>query len=74
MLDDLRKSASQESSRFDDEIEEDVFAEEERAARRGDTRFLGMTAVERMLLSIFLFMNVLVLGLAILIATGRLQF
>ena len=31
-----------------------------------------MTAVERMFLSIFLFMNVCVLGLALLLATGRL--
>ena len=30
-----------------------------------------MTAVERMFLSIFLFMNVLVLGLALLVATQR---
>jgi hypothetical protein len=34
--------------------------------------FLGMTAVERMFLSIFLFMNVAVIGLALLLATGRL--
>ena len=35
---------------------------------------LGMTAVERMFLSIFLFMNVCVLGLALLLATNRLVF
>ncbi|MBK8026487.1 MAG: hypothetical protein IPK19_35145 [Chloroflexi bacterium] len=35
-------------------------------------RFLGMTAVERMFLSIFMFMNVLVIGVALLLATGRL--
>ncbi|MDZ4769806.1 MAG: hypothetical protein SGJ24_11815 [Chloroflexota bacterium] len=34
--------------------------------------FLGMTAVERMFLSIFLFMNVAVIGVALLLATGRL--
>ncbi len=34
--------------------------------------FLGMTPVERMFLSMFLFMNVAVLGLALLLATGRL--
>ncbi|MBL8132665.1 MAG: hypothetical protein JNL42_12470 [Anaerolineae bacterium] len=37
-----------------------------------EKRFLGMTAVERMFLSIFLFMNVLVIGVALLLATGRL--
>ncbi|MCL4249277.1 MAG: hypothetical protein KJ065_14110 [Anaerolineae bacterium] len=36
-----------------------------------EKRFLGMTAIERMFLSIFLFLNVVVLGLALLIATGR---
>jgi len=37
-------------------------------------RFLGMTAVERMFLSIFLFLNVVVIGMALLIATGRIRF
>ncbi len=37
-------------------------------------RFLGMTAVERMFLSIFLFLNVVVISLALLIATGRFRF
>ncbi|MFN8447262.1 MAG: hypothetical protein U0521_01340 [Anaerolineae bacterium] len=37
-----------------------------------ERHFLGMTAVERMFLSIFLFMNVCVLGIALLLATGRL--
>jgi hypothetical protein len=36
--------------------------------------FLGMTAVERMFLSIFVFMNVAVIGIALLLATGRLVF
>lgn len=34
--------------------------------------FLGMTPLERMFLSIFLFMNVAILGVAILMATNRL--
>ena len=34
-------------------------------------KFLGMTPIERMFISIFLFMNVLVLGAALLLATGR---
>lgn len=70
MLDDLRKSTL-ENDDFDDADEQldDVFVPEEKAA--APRRFLGMTAVERMFLSIFFFMNVLVLGLALLIATQR---
>lgn len=34
-------------------------------------RFLGMTAGERAFLSVVVFLNVLILGAAILIATGR---
>ena len=74
MADDLR------DLRFDDEPEinfdsddEDTFLED-RGASHGDSRFLGMTAVERMFLSIFLFMNVVVLGLALLLATRRIAF
>lgn len=33
--------------------------------------FLGMTPIERMFISMFLFMNVAVLGIALLLATGR---
>ena len=39
-----------------------------------EKRFLGMTAIERMFLSIFLFLNVVVLGFALLLATNRIQF
>ena len=65
-LDELRSSTTQSSS---DDFEGDVFSFEEIAEER---HFLGMTAVERMFLSIFLFMNVCVLGIALLLATGRL--
>ncbi|MCC6615257.1 MAG: hypothetical protein IT320_17415 [Anaerolineae bacterium] len=41
---------------------------------REEKRFLGMTAIERMFLSIFLFLNVVVIGMALLIATGRIRF
>lgn len=72
MLDDLRKSAmgqsdepeSDEPSLPDvDEGDDDVETER---------RFLGMTAVERMFISIFLFLAVCVIGVALLLATGRL--
>ncbi len=65
-LDELRSSTSQSST---EDFEGDVFSFEEISEER---HFLGMTAVERMFLSIFLFMNVCVLGIALLLATGRL--
>jgi len=73
MLDDLRKDALQHD--FDDfEDDDDAFALEDVAEARGDRRFLGMTSVERMFLAIFFFLNVLVLGLVFLVATGRIVF
>ncbi len=70
MLDDLRKGTSEGS--YDDA---DSFAfpaiEDESTSER---KFLGMTAVERMFLAIFIFLNVVVIGLALLVFTGRLVF
>lgn len=70
MFDDLRDL--RESTREDEEnvipYEDDDFGRQEAPER---TLFLGMTAIERMFLSIFLFMNVTVIGLALLLATGR---
>ena len=37
----------------------------------GDGRFLGMTAGERAFISVMLFLNVVVLGIGLLMATGR---
>ena len=74
MLDDLRRAAGDD---FDDSPEEKIFDADRRnsmSEEKVDKVFLGMTAVERMFLSIFLFMNVLVLGLAILLATNRISF
>ncbi len=78
MLGDLRRAAEEgEIEEIDDSDDFPIdidFGEgdDERAA--GDGRWLGMTAGERALLSLFLFMNVTVLGLALLVVTGRLQF
>lgn len=68
MLDDLRKSTFiEEDFDFDDEPELEM------PVREGRERyFLGLRPVERMMLSIFLFLNVCVLTMAVLIATGRL--
>lgn len=76
-LDDLRNLDDESSSgrmSFDDIAADDDFEgmaidEEGEAAASGP--FLGMTAQERMFLSIMLFGNIVVLGIAMLLATGR---
>jgi hypothetical protein len=70
MLDDLRRSTLQDDDfDFDDE-DSDLLDLPVRESR--DQYFLGMRPVERMMLMIFLFMNVCVIMLALLLATGRL--
>jgi hypothetical protein len=73
MPDDLRDLRFDDEPEIDFEAEEDTFLED-RSAIQSESKFLGMTAVERMFLSIFLFMNVVVLGLALLLATHRIVF
>jgi hypothetical protein len=70
MLDELRRN--DDTFDFDDSDNEIIL--EEDSEEKVQRLFLGMTAVERMFLSIFLFMNVCVLGLALLLATKRLAF
>ena len=72
MLDDLRRSDLDDD--FDAGEEQDLFVEEEAAGQRKERPSLGMTAVERMFLSIFVFMTAVVLGLAFLVATNRIAF
>jgi hypothetical protein len=72
MLDDLRRSTNDETFDFDDD--DNVLVLDEDTEEKVQRLFLGMTAVERMFLSIFFFMNVCVLGLAILLATKRIAF
>lgn len=69
MLDDVNqlRNSTNDDDFFGLEDEEE-FVE---VQSESDMLFLGMTPVERMFLSIFLFMNVTVLGLALLLATGR---
>lgn len=73
MLDDLRRSTTDHDFDFEEE-DDSAFVVEEDHEERVNKLFLGMTAVERMFLSIFLFLNVCVLGLALLLATGRIVF
>jgi hypothetical protein len=74
MLDELRKSTEDDSLDFDFENEENVLPNADEVEQKVERLFLGMTAVERMFISIFLFMNVAVLGLAFLLATHRIVF
>lgn len=71
MLDELRKSSNDDSIDFDDDSSFDVADDSEPTSER---LFMGMTAVERMFISIFFFMNVVILGLAFLLATKRIAF
>jgi hypothetical protein len=74
MLDELRKGTEDDSLDFDFGNEENVLPNEDEVEQQVERLFLGMTAVERMFISIFLFMNVTVLGLAFLLATHRIVF
>lgn len=56
MLDDLRNSAS---SPF---VDEDAFEREEQVQQENKRTFLGMTSVQRFVISVFLFMMILILG------------
>lgn len=72
MLDELRNTAEDdESLDFDNDIGMELVEDTEQQVQK---LFLGMTAVERMFISIFLFMNVAILGLAFLLATHRIVF
>lgn len=67
MLDDLRKSTGETGYDESNEADFPVYVEPEAS----DRKFLGMTAVERMFLALFVFLNVIVLGVALLLFTGR---
>lgn len=66
MLDDLRQT-DDDFNEFDDDSGEDGEVRPT-VTKRG---FLGMTAAERMILSIMVFLLVTVLGVLVLLATGR---
>ncbi len=70
MLDELRNTGDD----FEDFGEEDATAYRETDADSGSGTFLGMTAAERMILSILLFILVTVGGVLLLLATGRIAF
>lgn len=67
MLDDLRRTDDDDFNEFD----EDTSDEAEVRPTMTKRGFLGMTAAERMILSIMVFLLVTVLGVLMLLATGR---
>jgi hypothetical protein len=67
MVDDLRRSAS-------DDLDEAFEESDARSKKRRKGGLLGMSAFERMILSILLFMLVTVMGVLVLIATNRIVF
>jgi hypothetical protein len=74
-LDDLRKSTQANTFEdFDYDAGDALLEAEQEREVREERLFLGMRPVERMMLSIFLFLNVTVIMLALLIVTGRLVF
>ncbi|NPV66481.1 MAG: hypothetical protein HPY64_04970 [Anaerolineae bacterium] len=70
MLDRLRESAAQDDEELFGAPVEEVALDEEEVEER---RFLGMTALERMLLSILIFLATSVLGTLLLIALRRID-
>jgi hypothetical protein len=49
-------------------------ARQRRESRRGDGKILGFSAGQRAFLSVMLFVAVVIIGMALLAATGRLSF
>lgn len=75
--DDLRGSlledGGEELSLSTEELPDSVVIDDH-VERVSDDKFLGMTAGERAFLSVMLFLCVAVLGVGLLIATGRIVF
>lgn len=79
MLDELRGSLDDDYGFDDEESGDDGFPidfdnPDNELDAQAEKRFLGMTAGERAFLSVMFFLNVLVLGAAVLVATGRIRF
>ena len=74
MLDDLRDSVGDDFDFEDDDGDDlglDFGDEDESSKKRSKRGFLGMTPTERMVLAVMFFLNVAVLGIALLVVTGR---
>jgi len=71
MLDDLRNSAA--SQPFEEDLPPEK-PEVRRSFRRSTGPFLGMTAKQRFVIALLLFLMVLVLGTFCLVVTGKIVF
>lgn len=77
-LDDLRRQINQDETdddeaglSFEQATEMGLDINEDAPAAPRDPKFLGMSAAERAGLSVLMFLCVLVIGLGLLLATGR---
>ena len=76
MFDNLRESANSPSF-YEDEINAQPMEQAPKAAavsvRRSSARFLGMTAMQRFVISMMLFFTVCVLGTLAMVILGRMS-
>jgi hypothetical protein len=73
MFDNLRESAS---SSFYEEDQNDLYKEPEAkvvSKRRSNSRFLGMTAQQRFLISMMLFFTVCIMGTLAMLVLGKMS-
>lgn len=73
-MDDLRSLTQDDEFVLDDEQLPFELGTEIDQRQRAQGRFLGLTAPQRAFLAFMIFLNVLVLGVGLLVATGRLAF
>ena len=67
MLDDFLKEAKEESSSFLDEVEEEPKME---LSPEPETGFLGMTPIQRFIISLMFFLMVVIIGAFFLLVIG----
>jgi len=72
MFDNLRNDASASSLYKDDKVQAQSADRIAPAARPRSTKFLGMTAQQRFIIAAMLMIAVCVLGIMLLLVTGRL--
>lgn len=73
-MDDLRTVLNVDDDGHGDDLPPNLRSQIDDTSRSQPRKFLGMSAGERAFLSVILFFIVLVMGAALLIATGRIVF
>ena len=71
-MDDLRNLTLDDEYPVEGDLQFELGPELNQQQRVANQKFLGMTAAQRAFLALMLFLNVLVIGLGLLIVTGRL--